>query len=493
MRTKSLAAVVAAAILLGTATGVASAAPAPSGLNWGACPAETPGTTVPPPTRDPDQRCARIQVPLDYRNPTGPTIGIEISRLITALPGEKLGDLVIGPGGPGGSGLEGPSQALTDIPRTIRDHYDMIGLDYRGVGNSTPVTCGVSAADRSIMIAYPYPAPDGDISANVAFAKRIAADCARNGGPDLPFMTTQNTARDLDRIRVALGDATLSYIGTSYGTDVGLAYSSLFPENIGHMILNSSVAPQGEQADMRLKGLGVEQAFDGFAQWAAGQDSTYHLGTTPAAVRAVTLQTASALDSDPVALPDGITLSGNVLRISIQSFLEQPTWFPIVAGMIDIGVTRQPPPAGTSLPVVLTEPDNFISDQDAVICGDNAAPSSLAWYRQQVAIDRQRYPLTAGAPGNVLPCAFWPYQPIEKPFVVNDHGPRDIMMLQNEQDPSAAYAGALESRDALGHRAELVSVRAIGHGVPLTDACVGTDVQNFLLQNTMATHDVTCS
>ena len=480
----------AAAILLGMGVGVASATPA---LAWGGCPAQTPGTTLPPPTRDASQVCARIQVPLDYRNPNGSRIGVEISRISTALPGEKLGDLVIGPGGPGGTGLEGPSEALTDIPQAIRDHYDMIGLDYRGVGNSTPVTCGISAADRSIMLQYPYPAPDGDISANVAYAKRVAADCARNGGPDLPFMTTQNTARDLDRIRIALGDAKLSYLGTSYGTDLGLAYSSLFPDNIGHLILNSTVAPQGVQASMMLKGLGTEQAFDGFARWAAGQDATYHLGTTPAEVRALTLHTASSLDSDPFTLPDGLVLSGNALRLSVQSFLEQPSWFPIVAGIIGIGASRQAPPgAGGTLPVVTTIPDNFVSDQDAVICGDNSAPSSIAWYQAQVAVDRQLYPLTAGAPGNVLPCAFWPYQPIEKPFVVNDHGARNILMLQNRADPSTAYAGALESRDALGHRAELVSVQGIGHGVPLSNPCVGSDVTNFLLRGTLATHDTTC-
>jgi pimeloyl-ACP methyl ester carboxylesterase len=369
----------------------------------------------------------------------------------------------------------------------------MIGLDYRGVGNSTPVTCGISDADRSVLLQYPYPAPDGDISANVASAKRIAADCARNGGPDLPFMTTQNTARDLDRLRVALGDPKLSYVGTSYGTYLGLAYSTLFPDNIGHLILNSTAAPQSVQASMRLKGLGTEQAFDGFAQWAAGQDATYHLGTTAADVRALTLRTASALDSDPYTLPDGLVLSGNALRIAVQSFLEQPAWFPIVAGIIGIGASRQAPPgAGSTLPIVTTVPDNFLSDQDAVLCGDSSAPSSLAWYRQQVAIDRQLYPLTAGAPGNILPCAFWPYQPIEKPFVVNDHGARDILMLQNQADPSTAYAGALESRLALGHRAELVTVRAIGHGVPLTNPCVGVDVDNFLLHDTLATRDVTC-
>jgi hypothetical protein len=136
MRGKTVVVVVASAILMGTGIGVASAAPT---LAWGTCPAETPGTTVPPPVRDPSQVCARIQVPLDYRNPHGTTIGIEISKIATTPPGEKLRDLVI--------------------------------------------------------------EPDGDISANVAFAKRIAADCARNGGPDLPFMTTQNTARDLDRLR----------------------------------------------------------------------------------------------------------------------------------------------------------------------------------------------------------------------------------------------------------------------------------------------------
>jgi pimeloyl-ACP methyl ester carboxylesterase len=411
-------------------------------------------------------------VPLDYQHPQGRTITVEISRILTSKPGSHEGDLIIGPGGPGEPGLEDPSAALTTMPAAVLDHYDVYSLDYRGIGNSSPVHCDISAADRAANLSLPYPAPDGSISANVAFAKQVADDCAAHGGAELPYITTANTARDLDRIRIALGDQRISYYGTSYGTYLGMVYAQLFPKSVDHMVLNSVDPPGGIEPALQGKGIGVEQAFDAYAKWVAPQDSTYHLGTTLAAVRTTALDAESALDADPLPLSDTVTMTGNDLRIVVESLLEQPTWFPTLSELLEIAATRQVPAGGIGsvLPVAMTVSDNFLSSQDAVICGDTSWPRSPAYYAAQVQADRQRYPLTNGAPGNIWPCAFWPYRPVEAPVTITGN------------------------RRTLGRRAEMITVTdGIGHGVPLTNTCVMTAFDGFLVGNDLPARDLRCS
>jgi pimeloyl-ACP methyl ester carboxylesterase len=473
-----------------------AASTAPSTLTWGPCPPGTRGSAPAPAPRDPRQRCASVTVPLDYQHPQGTKIKVEISRILTSKPGEHEGDLLIGPGGPGEPGLEDPSAALTTMPAAVLDHYDIYSLDYRGIGNSSPVDCDISTADRAANLSLPYPAPDGSITANVAFAKQVAADCAAHGGAELPYITTANTARDLDRIRIALGDQRISYYGTSYGTYLGMVYAQLFPSSVDHMVLNSVDPPGGLEPALQGKGIGVEQAFDAYANWVAPQDSTYHLGTTLAAVRSIALDAESALDSDPLPVSDTVDMTGNDLRIIVESLLEQPTWFPALSELLEVAATRQVPAGGLGsvLPVAMTVSDNFLSSQDAVICGDSSWPSSPASYAAQVKVDQKLYPLTNGAPGNIWPCAYWPYRPTEAPVTITGNGPRDIMMIQNANDPSTAYSGAEQTRRTLGRRAEMITVTdGIGHGVPLTNTCVMTAFDGFLVGNDLPARDLRCS
>lgn len=158
-----------------------------------------------------------LQVPLDYRRPGGRQITVAVSRIPAADPATRRGVLLLNPGGPGGEGLDTPSEA-GPAGEPLLAAYDLIGCDPRGVGHSTPVTCGLTEAQLTPPL--PYPAPDGSIAANVAFARSAAAACAARSGDLLPYITTANTARDMDRIRQALGTSRLSYYGDSYGTSV---------------------------------------------------------------------------------------------------------------------------------------------------------------------------------------------------------------------------------------------------------------------------------
>ncbi|MCU1639878.1 MAG: TAP-like protein [Nocardia sp.] len=453
-------------------------------LTWGSCPPPAPSTTTAPVVVDPGQQCAKMTVPVDYSHPRADTLQLTVSRLRTSKPGERLGDLIIGQGGPGEPGLDLPSEALTTLPAAVRDHFDLYGLDYRGMADSSPIQCGIDESDRRALVGVPYPAPNGDITEDIARAHRIAEACLQHGGTVLPHLTTADIARDIDRFRDALGDEKISYTGISYGTYVGAVYVSLFPDHADRVLLNSVDPPGGVRDGIENKGLAVDQAFPWFARWAAERDGDYHLGTTADEVRDATLAASRDLNTTPLTVGDH-TLTGNALLLGVQSLLEQPQYFPVMAGLISGAASRNLPAAALSgLPVARVFPDNFVSSQDAVLCGDTAWPADPAHYAAAVTDNLRRYPLTGGSPVDIWPCAYWS-PPLEPPVAISSTGPAKVLLVNNTGDPSTAYAGAQAMHSALGSRSALITVEGVGHGVPITGDCVGRTVENYFVSGVL--------
>ncbi|WP_218040527.1 alpha/beta fold hydrolase [Actinomadura sp. WMMB 499] len=246
----------------------APAAPPGGGPDWGACPS---GVAAP------GLECATLDVPLDYRDPDGRTIEIAISRLASTDPGRRRGVLLTNSGGPGGQGLGFPA-ALRDlgIPERVLETYDVIGVDPRGVGHSTPVTCDLTRAEQPSNIPR-FARNDADVAAE---AKRVAAVAAKCGSsrtaPLLPHITTANTARDLDRVRAALGEPKASYLGISYGTYLGAVYATMFPHRTDRFLLDSAAGPGGWDVSFsRMFGRGFADRFPDFAEFAAAHHEKY--------------------------------------------------------------------------------------------------------------------------------------------------------------------------------------------------------------------------
>ncbi len=472
---------------------------------WGECPPVETG--IP---RDPRQQCATLRVPLDYRAPRGRSIEITISRIGTALPGSRRGILLSNPGGPGDSGLDLPSGLADVLPRQVLDRYDLIGFDPRGIGHSTPVTCGLDLVRQSTLL-LPYPAPDGGIERNIAFARDTAAACAEHSGDLLPFITTANTARDMDRIRAALGEPKLSYFGLSYGTYLGAVYISLFPGRGDRIVLDSAVDPGLVWRDL-LRGWNqaVAVRLPDFLGFAAERDAVYHLGATQDEVRRTYDRLTSALDRQPVPNPGGPVLDGNLLREITRSLLYFDGYFPSLAefwqelaatvsgsGMntaMDAGILARLDRLGLAdgAKVAQVPADNRIAALYAVFCGDVAWPRDVAAYARQVAADRRAWPLTAGMPSNVFPCAAWPTRPVEPLVPVTGHGPRNVLILQNTRDPSTSLVSARGLRAALGRRAVMITVDQGGHGVTGLGSCADEVMPAFLATGALPGRDLFC-
>ena len=476
-----------------------AAAPATSAPAWAACP--------PAPGRDPRQECATLAVPLDYRAPGGRTIDIAISRIRTAVPGLRRGILTFNPGGPGGPGIDLPSAFAGFAPPEVLTRYDLIGFDPRGIAQSTPITCGLGQSDPTLLL--PYPAPDGRIARNVAFARTTAARCEAGAGDVLRHITTANTARDMDRIRAALGEPKLSYLGISYGTYLGAVYTSLFPHRSDRIVLDSAVDPTIVWRGMwRTWSAGVELRFGDFATFAAANDATYGLGATPARVRATFDRIVSTLDRTPITDPSlPFPLDGNLVREGTRGSLYFDEFLPLLAAdlqtikaiidgsTVDVAVvadrlraaSRGNVTAAVDIPV-----DNQFAALYAIVCGDAPWPRSIARHARDVAVDRRAHPLTAGMPANLWPCAFWPHRPVEPPVAVTDRGPRNVLILQNTRDPATPLVAALGLRRALGSRAAMVTVDQGGHGTYSLGTCADQITHAFLITGQLPRRDRVC-
>ncbi|MGJ6967671.1 alpha/beta hydrolase [Streptosporangium sp. G11] len=455
-------------------------------LTWEACPAEV---VMPAPVA---VQCAKIPVPLDYRDPDGEQIEIMISKIASTNPAKRRGILLLNPGGPGGIGIDqGAFLVSRGLPTTVSDAYDLIGMDTRGVGHSTKMSCGFTLEDPYWANVPPYAADDAAVTRQAAIAKQVADKCAATDKDGrLRHITTANTARDLDRVRAALGEKKASYYGASYGTALGATYVSLFPKTTDRIVFDSNVGDTHlDPAGMRRFGLGFEQTFPDFARWVATRHDSYGLGRTPQQVRRTFLRITERLDKTPA--PDGA--DGAVVRYLTFAGLYSELSYGRAARTLqtylnpaEAPATRQAAPAN---PI-----DNALTTFLATTCNDVNWPEDVATYRRAVAEDRKRYPLFGAATANITPCAYWKHEPYEPAVKVDAKGPANILILQNRHDPVTPWVGGKLLRDKFASRAKLVTADESGHGVLLvhTNACALHIATDWLVEGKMPARDTTC-
>lgn len=445
---------------------------------------------------DSRQECTTVSVPLDYDKPEGEQISLAVSRIRSAHPERRRGVLFLIPGGPGGSGLALPSSRGKELPESVRDEYDLVAFDARGLGSSTEANCHLAEQDLALERIWPWPDADGGIAGNVVTENRIADACVRNGGAMVRSIGTRTEARDLDRIREALGENKISAWGTSYGTYVLSVYATMFGDRTDRVLLDSNDDPDPdrvEQGWMANYGVGAEDRFPDFARWAATEGNADRVAATPEAVRDEFLALAARLDREPLPWPGSETgvLSGNGLRQSLLNVLYDDKQFPRLARLMNAAEKSATLPAAQpARPVDIAQRTTAV--MIATLCNDVAWPRTVDDYATAVTADRARYPLTAGMPHGYSPCATWPY-PAAPRTVVTSSGPSNVLMVQNLRDPATPYSGAQNLRRAFGDRARMVSVDAGGHGAyPSPVACANEAVERFLRDGARPDQDLIC-
>jgi pimeloyl-ACP methyl ester carboxylesterase len=487
---------------LGLAAPVA-AAPAsaagrpPATVDWKPCPTysdEALRAMVPPDLLERFKgllarlECGTVSVPLDHRRPHGRQITVALTRLKARDQAHRLGSLALNPGGPGGSGYLMPVELLTmtDTNAGLNERYDLIGFDPRGVGYSTKTNCPPPSGD-------PGPRPVGPITAEAArrlYDLEVSANaaCGRSDPDFLGQLTTANVARDLDRIRAALGERKLNFLGVSWGTWLGAVYRTLHPGNVGRMFLDSVAIPRfnlvafenGRQA-------AAERNARRMAGWIAQHDDTYGFGTTAEQVRAAIIALRADYDANPRRFTDlDMPIDGSIIALSASQ--DAPVW-PLASQVLKelreaTGPTAPPtvkealggPPPGEEPPdppADLPEPFNPTMNR-AAFCNED--PSRLgfdaAWaaYQERLA----RNPLTARAGGFSAGCAGWPL-PVQA-FRLRPGGGSLVLSGHRWETPSP-YEWTLETQAIAGGK--LYTVDDDVHGSVLNEPACAADVVSY--------------
>ncbi|MDI9895455.1 alpha/beta hydrolase [Rhodococcus sp. IEGM 1381] len=430
--------------------------------------------------------CAMVTVPLDYADPTGTTIQVAISR--TRAAGEKIGSILMNPGGPGSSGLYLATQA---DGTAIADRFDRIGFDPRGIGASEPeVRCLTpEEVDQERREPDVDVSPEG-IAATEAEHRDYAAQCVDRTGADvLEHVGTREVVRDMDVIRAVLGDEKLTYVGYSYGTRIGTAYAEEFPSNVRAMVLDGALVPDQSPVDEAVaQGAAFQTAFDQFAADCA-QTDTCPLGTDPARAVAQFRSLVDPLIDRPAETTDPRGLSyDDAITGAQQALYSQQLWRLLRAGLNELRDGR----GDTLLRLADTysgrlEDGSYTNIDDAfnaVRCVDGppttdrvAADEADARFRAAAPyLDDGR--ATGDAPLDL--CAFWPVPNTSDPHIVDAEGLPTLVVVSTTNDPATPYQAGVELAAQL--RGDLVTYDGTQHTVAFSGVgCIDDPLVNYLV------------
>ncbi|MFC4105351.1 alpha/beta hydrolase [Micromonospora zhanjiangensis] len=479
--------------------------------NWRDCP-ETAKDLVgrtPPNMRF---ECATIAVPRDWQpgatggasgSGTAPATGatapgpagtfeISLVRIRSTKQHDRIGSLLINPGGPGGSGVDTAvylsfGTAFGGLPDAVTQRFDIVGFDPRGVKRSSPVKC-LSDAELDANFGYePDPEPGAEFDGLVALDKKIGAACGAKYPDQLGLFSTEQAARDIDAIRSAVGDQKLTYLGYSYGTLLGATYAQLFPRNVRAMVLDGAVDPkQDAVAGSESQAKGFEKAFDNFGRWCARTPAKCPIAPD---ARAAVTDVLNKARVSPVRGSGGREATAGWIFYAIVSSLYTESGWEQLAGAVE-QLEGGNPTGVFKLADQYAErdPNGHYSNQFdanlAVNCADQRERPSPEQARELQTKWRAKYPLF-GPPLAVglLSCTYWPGKPDPYP-TGKAVGAPPILVVGTTGDPATPYEQTQRLADMLGV-GTVLTWEGEGHTAYPQTVCIADAVDAYLVDLTV--------
>jgi pimeloyl-ACP methyl ester carboxylesterase len=455
-----------------------------------------------------DMQCGKVTVPLDYARPDAGTLDLALARYRATGPSQ--GSVVLNFGGPGGAGISSLA-ASSKAYLGLTNGYDVVTFDPRGVGRSSPVSCGEGASGTSDTT------QDGaarrDPRALMALLRKEAAECTRFSGPVLSHIGTVNASRDLDVMRQALGDDRLNYLGFSYGTRLGAVYAAQFPSKVGRMALDgvdTLTEPLAKQA--RAGAEGQQTALDEFLDWCV-KDLGCPFGRDRRAAGDQVLKLVRSLDARPLATGFGGRLTGRYLVSAIgQGLYSEKLWPSLeraVVSLVDDGDTRavQRLATGGLAPSKRSNgglvdqadvpTDNLSAAMMAINCADDPDRPGSAQITED--FERLRASYEEASP------VFGPYRLAEllmcygrdkgTDFIrerVRNVDSAKLLLVGTRGDPATPYRWTTETADRLGPSAVVLDNKGGGHTGYSSSTCVHRKIDDFLLYGSLPADGSSC-
>jgi pimeloyl-ACP methyl ester carboxylesterase len=466
-----------------------------SPVDWAQCDLASSDVRIPA-----GAECGMLSVPVDYAKPDGAVARIAMIRFKAT--GQKIGSLVVNPGGPGESGVQAAASLVGAVPESIRQRFDLVGFDPRGVGLSTPAVWCNSDADNDRLRADPQVdyTPEG-VAHIESETRDFVARCVEKMGDDfLANVGTASVVKDLDAIRATLGDQKLTYLGYSYGTRIGSAYAEAYPQNVRAMILDGAVDPNADpiEADLR-QAAAFQTAFNDYAADCA-KSPNCPLGTDPAKAVDVYKDIVEPLAKNPAKTKDPRGLSyGDAIVGTILPLYSPNLWRHLTQALAELkrgnGDTML---ALADLYMGRDEQGHYNNSTDvrvAVNCVDEPPVTDRAKVIDEDRRAREVAPFmsygefTGDAP--LSTCAFWPVPATTKPHRISVAGLPPILVVSTTNDPATPYQAGVELARELG--GSLLTFQGTQHTVVFQgNTCVDDIAAKYLVDVTVPPPDTRC-
>ncbi len=440
--------------------------------------------------------CATLEVPLDYTDPTGRTI--EVSVIKDPANKKKIGSLAINPGGPGGSGIDYALYNNQSFSRSVRDSYDIVGFDPRGVGQSTPVDCLDDKALDAYVAVDPDPDTPAEEKAYVDTGVQMARGCAAQKDGISAHVSTVEAARDMDVLRAALGEDQLDYFGASYGTQLGSTYAELYPDRVGRFVLDGAIAPGLSVLDSNLaQAKGFEVALRSYVKNCVDKGSCFLGDSVDEGVERVQKLMAD-IDAKPLPAGDRELTAGNALYGLITPLYVESYW-PYLTDALQAALKGD----GSQLMNLSDQyagrdPDagyinNTMEANWAVNCLDDPSGLSPEEVRKQLPAFEKAAPTFGAALAWMLNgCAAEKFKATEPEPEIDAKGSNPIVVIGTTRDPATPYAWAEKLADALDSGV-LVSRDGDGHtGYMQGNGCVDDAVDAYLVDGKVPDDGLEC-
>ncbi|MFH5232812.1 alpha/beta hydrolase [Antrihabitans spumae] len=469
-------------------------------------------------------RCSSAAVPLDYADPTAKSLQLAAIQHPATDPANRVGTLFFNPGGPGGEGTVQFPQWIGAFPEELKARFDIVSWDPRGIGASTAVQCFDSEDAEGELLGSvdAFPADAADQKAFIDVYSQVGKKCADRAGELLEYVSTADTARDLDLLRQAVGDDKTTYWGVSYGTFLGATYANLFPDHVRALVLDGNIDPlawtaNGDSAPDKSINLRIgsaaaaNESVEAFLKY-CGETSTELCEFSAGSAEATAAKWTTLLErlrAQPVTIGTGdaeqsITYPSLVSQIDNAMDLAFTAggitgWPAAAASLQKLWIASEQPaaPAPPPAPAPAPADQSYTGPEQswAVMCGDAPSPPASAW--PGLADDAAKVASDSGANlvWSDVVCAGWTTR-AKLPYA----GPWDakteptILVVNNTHDPSTPYANGEAMVKRLDN-AQLLKVEGYGHTALLNpSACAYTAITKYLLDGTtLPAKDAVCA
>jgi pimeloyl-ACP methyl ester carboxylesterase len=453
-------------------------------IEWNACDGST-STKV---------ECGNIEVPFDYANPDQGSFVLNVKRRNAANPADRIGSMMVNPGGPGFGGSSLADDAEYYFSQDLLDRFDIIAWDPRGTGESTPAVNCVDTFDEYFGLDSPPETPEEKqalIDASQAFNDK----CAENSGTILPYISTQASAQDINSLRLALGEEKVSFFGFSYGSELGTTWATMFPETVRAIVVDGAVDPNASSTE---EGMNQAKGFEGqlatfLKQCSEKTTCAFHNGGK---AEAAFDQLVLDIDATPLEVSkDRTPVTQGVLFTAVAQAMYSDYYWPQLSEALSAA-------QGGDGKGILQLYDDYYQRKDdgtygneleaflAISCLDDPGATSTEEVDSHIADFIAAAPRLGGNFAYGYSCALWPVEQAAK-VTITGKGAGPIVVVGTTGDAATPLSSTRKMAQGL-EQGILIVVDANQHTGYGANNCVVKAVDDYLIKLTVPANETTC-